>query len=210
MSSTTTAPETLFVQLPDVTPRRVLHACQVLDFEGRGCRVQAIEPLEGLQVDATMLVYFEERQRFVQQPARVRAIEALDGEAGDVVHVELLGEPVDAEQRQVYRVSCLAAPIHATMNNEPDCEVVDISATGFGVICSSHFHVGASVTALLHWDGQTYRGPVVVVSVRQVSEGRQRYGVRALEGDETRGMSLFSSLTRVSLAVQREQMRRVQ
>ncbi len=208
MSLTLDSTTTIYIQLPDVTPHRVLHPCTVKEEEGTRWTVETSEVLSSLEVDATLLVYYDERQTFVQQAARVRAIEPAD--EGLVIELERLGEAVNAEQRQVYRVSCLTVPIVATMNNETDCEVVDISATGFGVHCASRFHTGSAVTAQLHWEGETFRGPVIVVSVRQISDGQHRYGVRCVDSGDGLGTTLRKSLTRISLAVQREQMRRIQ
>lgn len=206
MSVTAEPTSILYVQLPDVTPQRVLHACQVVEVDGSTQKIHAAEALVGIKADATLLVYFEQQATFVQQPARVRAVEATDDGTGEIVELELLGKPVNAEQRQVYRVSCLESDINATMNNEPDCKIVDISATGFGVHCASRFHIGASVAAQVHWQGETLRGPVVVVSVRQVSDTQHRYGVRSIDSG---GTTLHKALTRISLGVQREQMRRI-
>jgi len=201
---------TLFVQVPDVTPRRVLHPCHVLDAGGRLVTLQSDEPLEHLVVGSTLLIYFEERQLFVQQPARVRELGlAPDGGDGDLLRVEFLAAPVNAEQRQIYRVSCSDVQITATMNQEAGCRVVDISATGFGVHCAGRFHVGSAVAAQLHWDGETVCGSVIVVSLRELSKTHQRYGVRSTCGADGRMEPLSKSLTRISLAVHREQMRRV-
>ncbi|MEO0601943.1 MAG: PilZ domain-containing protein [Myxococcota bacterium] len=209
MSSTSASPSIVYVQLPDVTPRRVLHPCTIEDREGVNWTLETTEVLGSLRIDSTVLVYFDDRQTFMQQPARVRGVETIEDGEGVVLTLERLGEPVDAEQRQVYRVSCVTVPISAKMNTEPGCKIVDISATGFGVHCASHFHIGETVTATVDWDGEAFTGPVAVVSVRQISDTHQRYGVRSIDTGNRPGVTLKKSLTRISLAVQREQMRRI-
>ncbi|MEN0066261.1 MAG: PilZ domain-containing protein [Myxococcota bacterium] len=201
----------MFIQVPDVTPTRVLHACQQLEPVDGKLQLCTTESFESVSTDSTLLLYFEERQTFMQQPARVRALEPGPDEVGTLLTLERLGEAINAEQRQVYRVSCVNVPIHASMDRESDCPVVDVSATGFGVRCKSKFSTGQLVTAVLSWDGEGLKGTVAIVSERSLTDGMNRYGVRCVDsGNNTRGMNLKRSLTRISLAVQREQMRRVQ
>lgn len=205
--ATTSIPDTLYVQVPDVTPRRVLHPCQVVDGDSAEIVIEATEPLQ-LVVDGTALVYYDERQQFVQQAARVVSIEPMSDHEDDGLRITLerLGEPVNAEQRQVYRVSCINVPITASLGQESGCAVVDISATGFGAYSAKPHKVGTTLPAKLHWDDTVQSGTVVIVSARSMDDGRYRYGMRCVDTQEA---GLKRSLVRISLSVQREQMRRV-
>ena len=208
MAIAATAPDAkMYIQLPEETTSRVLHACTVDDVDGATRRLVAAEPIPGLMPDETALVFFEQRREFMQQTATVRAVET--GSEGEfAVELELVGKPASAEQRQSYRVSCVVTDIEATFDGEPGCNVVDVSATGFGLYSTRSCQIGQTVDARVHYAGETHAGRVTVQSAWRISPSTIRYGVRTLESED-REQTLHKSLNRINLAIQREQMRRL-
>ena len=70
-----------------------------------------------------------------------------ESEAPCVFAAQLQGNPVSAESRQAFRVSCLSANIRAVIAEEPRCEVVDLSTTGFGFYGRLEYRIGRRVQA---------------------------------------------------------------
>ena len=197
----------IFLQLPDEDGRRVLHPTRVTEHTDAGLVLVTGAVEEGLEEGATRTAYFKVDGRFVKQPATLRSVAHEVELDGFFLTVELLGEPVDAEARQAFRVSCVGCAITATLGHETDCMVIDTSATGFGVYATQLLGFGDLVDVELHHGGETVRGRCSVQSIRRVGGDTVRYGMVAVDGDGDRG--LVKALPRVNAKLQREQMRRV-
>ncbi len=160
-----------------------------------------------LEEGAEVLAYYEINRRFMQQPVRVLAVEEIE-EEGLSLELETTGDPVSAESRECYRVSCYAAGIKAQLGEEPEmCEVLDVSATGFAVFSTGQYQVGQTLQVTLYHEGDSIPGTVVVQSAREYGKN-MRYGLRAID-DERKNATLESALSRVNLAVQRAQAARL-
>src|SRR5262245_27872989 len=144
----------LFFQIPDSLGRRVLHPCKLQEIQGSTHRLDFPEAPEGLQADMDSLIYFERRREFMQQAVHVSQV--VQTEPCWIVEMELTGDPVSAESRQYYRVSCMAAAISATVGSEANCTVLDVSATGFAVYAAETYKVGDNVEVVLSYGGREY------------------------------------------------------
>lgn len=197
----------LFFQIPDSLGRRVLHPCKVQEIQGSAHRLEFPETPENLVAEMDSLIYFERRREFMQQAVHVSSIP----QAGPplIIEVELTGDPVSAESRQYYRVSCMAAEIKATVGKEAACTVLDVSATGFAVYATEAYKVGDNLEVVLHYGGREYAGRAVVQSARPLSRTRIRYGMQSLPGRDGRANDLHGSLNQINLAIQREQLQRL-
>jgi hypothetical protein len=197
----------LFFQIPDSLGRRVLHPCRVQEVRGSTYRLEFPEPPENLTADMDSLIYFERRREFMQQAVHVSTI--VQPAPNLVIELDLSGEPVSAESRQYYRVSCMAASISATVGKETNCSVLDVSATGFAVYANEAYKVGDNLEVVLFYGGREYAGRAVVQSSRPVSRNRTRYGMQSLPGRDGRANDLHTSLNQINLAIQREQLQRL-
>ena len=164
-----------------------------------------------LEEGAEVIVFFELKRRFMQQPVRVLSV-VEEKEDDDWTRITLefqtTGDPLSAESRECYRVSCYAADLEAQLGEDPEmCEVLDVSATGFAVFSEAEYSVGQSLQATLHYNGTPVRGTAVVQSYRAMGK-KHRYGLRAVD-DERRNATLKKDLNRINLAVQREQAARL-
>jgi len=195
----------VFLRLPkeDSSKTRVLRPATVLSLEGDVCGIRLEQPCSGFQVSTDVALHFEERRRFLQQSARVVRSDPADSL---VLGVQLQGSPVSAESRQCFRVSCLGANIRATIDDESGCEVVDLSATGFGFYARRDYALGSRVRVLLTHAGKAYAGHATVQSSRRMTPKTIRYGVHCTDtGIDT----LAKSLASINLTVQGEQQRRM-
>ena len=166
------------------------------------------EPFD-FEVDQEVLMYFNGKREFLQQLGRVVAVEPqeLEGEEATVFTFDPIGDPISAESRQFYRVSTISADLRASMGDEKDLDVQDLSATGFAVIASGSYALGDTVEVEIEHADMQCHGTAAVQSVREFGPGRIRYGLRAIEEDPHTG-EFLQTLQGISLAVQREQLRR--
>jgi hypothetical protein len=195
----------VFFRVPreETPPRRVLHPAVVLGVEGEVCLIQLDEPRSGVEVSTSVILHFEERRNFLQQSGFVTR---KDSEDPLVVGVQLQGAPVSAESRQCFRVSCLGADIRAKIAEEPGCEVVDLSATGFAFYGRRDYEVGKQVLVSLMYGGREYHGRGTIQSARRMTPKLARYGVHCTDIGKD---DLAKSLAAINLAVQGEQQRRM-
>lgn len=194
----------VFFRLPkeDRGSQRVLRPATVVGVDDTGCRIQ-LEQAADVGAASDGFLHFEERRKFLQQSVRVVAV---DAGRPRVLALQIQGTPVSAESRQAYRVSCLGANIKAVIADEPGCDIVDLSVTGFAFYARSQFEVGQRVRAVIPYDGREYRGYATIQSVRLLGAKIIRYGVHSSDGA---GDNLTKSLAAISLAVQSEQLRRL-
>lgn len=195
----------VFFRLPkeDAGKQRILRPATVLSFDEVGCKLQLEHPVE-VAAATDAFLHFEERRKFLQQSVRV--VGETDPEQPLLLSLQFQGTPVSAESRQAFRVSCLGANIKALVAEEADCDVVDLSVTGFAFYAKSQYEVGRRVRVSLIYDGREYKGYATVQSTRALSAKQFRYGAHCTDGA---GDNLAKSLAAVSLAVQSEQLRRL-
>ncbi|MCH6561271.1 MAG: hypothetical protein IH800_02485 [Myxococcales bacterium] len=171
-------------------------------FEGRAF---------GLEGGAEVLVFYEIKYRFMQQPVRVLSVveEKQDDDRTRItLELETTGDPFSAEGRECYRVSCYSADIKAQLGKDPElCEVLEVSATGFSILSNAEYRVGQMLQATLYHNGTPVQGTAVLQSYRAFGK-KNRYGFRAVD-DKRPKATLKEDLTRINLAVQREQAARL-
>lgn len=202
MSAVASIPQ-LLVQLPTEDADQVLLPFRVVEIAGtRWVAAPGDEPV-GVEPGTNLTVYYTLDGEFVKQPATIVGANEAYPEAYDL---ELHGDPVSAEQRGSFRVSCVGCDIVATMGSEEGCTVVDVSATGFGVYAQPGLRIGDIVDVALHCDGECHTGQGAVQSVRKLADGA-RYGVTVVSGTDR--SALLKALPRINASVQRQQLRRL-
>ncbi|HIE97993.1 MAG: hypothetical protein ABGZ23_09525 [Fuerstiella sp.] len=164
-------------------------------------------------------ILFEDGRRFVAQDAVVEGL--IDREAADdpsfeqlsrmdydqesqpaVVVLERIGQPILAENRECYRVRTSALNVTVEFGNCPECELADISQTGFAVFSDEVLEQSSVVDAALPSGDSVIRGNVRIQSVRQLRNGRYRYGVAVI------GRGLQNACGSLAAELQRQVLRR--
>ena len=140
----------------------------------------------------------------MQQPARIEAV--LQSEPRTVFGFETTGELVSAEARQCYRVSTVMASLTAVVADE-ECPLLDVSASGFAILSTAQHKMGKVVTVVLHYKGTKYTGQARIQSIREMPDGRIRYGFNAQDSKRAGG-DLHKGQRQITMDVQREQLRR--
>jgi len=199
----------------------MLHPSKVVEVTENALTVEIDEntypfDVEGdcqtLEVDQEILIYYNLDGDFLKQTARIDEVlepeheendENKDGRKKVFVKMVAMGEPVSAESRQCYRVSTVVAELTASFGQCDDCQIVDVSITGFAVISLEEFPVGKVVTATPRYKDLQPTGSVCIHSVRALRDGRFRYGLHCLE------KSFQEEMQKFSMDVQRQQLRRL-
>ncbi len=164
-----------------------------------------------LEDGAEVLVFYEINRHFMQQPVRVVSLAEMnrdDGETLITLELETTGDPVSAEKRECYRVSCYSADVKVQLGEDPEmCEVLDVSAIGFAIFSDAEYTVGQTLLATLYYYGRHVLGTAVVQSYRAFGKNN-RYGLRVVD-DERPKATLKEDLNRTNLEIQREQFARL-
>lgn len=221
-------------QEPTVSTRR-LRRSVVMAADGETISVRFVGEPFAFAVDQEVLMYFNGKREFMQQVARITEIQtpeppdedqvaaevddagvrsaALCGpngreqNEGPIFVLEPVGDPISAEARQTYRVTTIGARIEARVGSESGLPVQDLSATGFAVLASEIYLVGQTVDVSIRHGDEACTGKASVQSFRELDSGRLRYGLRAI-AEDPRAQDFLSTLQRISLAVQRDQLKR--
>ncbi|NNF43767.1 MAG: hypothetical protein HKN62_12140 [Phycisphaerales bacterium] len=173
----------LLLRLPDPPDERILHLGLITELDGTRCVAEFEEAQFAPEIGMDVMLFLQLDGTFCQQSARVEEV----GKIGLVplLHMTLRGEPVSAEGRAESRVSTVASELTAIIDGEDFCPLLDVSTTGFAVMASGAHAAGKVVDARLSYEGDEYTGHTSVQSVREIWEGRYRYGLYCVheEGD---------------------------
>ena len=202
----------VFVQIPDGSVQRLLHPGRVVAVDAAAVAVELIDSDLSPQAGQALLLFVDHKGEFVQQPGRVGGVRSVEPRA--VIGVELIGKPISAESRQSYRISTSLAGLGARIGALGECRLLDVSATGFAVVArvaapsATRLAVGDLVPADLELDGDKFTGMVSVQNAQKFDDNHARYGLYCVEEGQP-GFDLQSGLLRISVYVQREQLRRL-
>ena len=205
-----------FLQLPGDSKQRVLHPARMIGLADEIYTVESEENDLPVKPDMDVLLYFEKNHEFMQQSGRIEAVDTIDVDDGGsdedgpqlLISFKTTGSPVSAESRQHHRVSTVIMGYQADFDVEKSCRVLDVSRTGLSVVSEESYTVGNVVNVSIVEDGQTYTGNVCVQSVRDLGQGRTRYGLHCVSDQKAPG-TLADGLQRASMRFQREQLRRI-
>jgi len=193
----------VFICIPDVSTQRILHKTHVV-AAGDVITLQLDEPTScDLEASQDVLIYFTDKREFMQQPARVEALDT-EAEPAPMLNVSTQGEPVSAESRQCYRVSTVLMDLEVEVDSE-NCPLLDISLTGFSFRTAKQYGTGQKLNVRLIHEGRDYVGEATVQSIDELGDDI-RYGCYCVE--KAAG-NLMKGLQQKSLAAQREQLKRM-
>jgi len=195
----------IFIRFPSQSDERTLHPATIVEVHAGGYTAELEEPLQ-IEPNQEVSVYFERRREFMQQPARIDAV--IPGDDCVAVGFALTGEPVSAESRQCYRVTTVSDDLTAIIDDYDQCQILDISATGFSISSVHSYNIGAKVNVVLNYEDQDFQGTATIQSVTELSKSEFRYGLYCADEKDSLN-NLRSALERISAAVQRKQLRRM-
>ncbi len=202
-----TTPDTgFFVQVPDESSQRILHSAVVQGFVSDTYTADLHEDAAPLESGQDIFVYYESSGKFKCQSARI--VRVVDTPSGRTFSFQFAADAVSGEGRRCYRVSTVMAVVTATLGDEENCPVVDVSATGFAVIAAEQYMATDVIDVAVRFEGETFNGRGRIESAREIRVGRFRYGVQCVDGKVT-AETLRKGLQHISATVQRQHLHRL-
>jgi hypothetical protein len=195
------AGNSMFLFVPNANNERILHPGKVIESDRQNFVVE-FEKIVPLTSGSDVNAYGEIRGKFHQQGAIVGEIR--QQEPSSVVAFTRVGEPVSAENRQMYRVCVVNSGIRVRIANQDHCNVVDISPSGFAAVADGEFRMGWLVEINLKHEGKTVAAMARVQTIKERPDGKFRYGFLVPQNNVT----ARKMLEQVSHSIQRLQLRR--
>lgn len=196
-----------YIQTSGGADSRILYPAKLLGGDGSNYSAEIEEQGLTLEEEQNVLVFYEIGQKFVKQAAKITAVSQCEGE-NPTIGFRSVGEPVSAEGRQHYRVSTAAVDLTAALGVEKQCRLLDVSSIGFSVFATKEHAIGATLDAGLFHRGDFYSGQVCIQSIRDMGDGRIRYGLHCVDDKHT-GANLEQGLRTMTMDIQRKQLRRL-
>ncbi len=195
----------IFFKIPDESEEIALHRAIIMTVKENHYTAELEEEGLDLEDEMELFIYFEMDRKFMRQAARIGSVIGTDPRT--LVEFETTGDPLSAENRQTLRISAMGADLTATFGTEENCQVVDISPTGFAVYATKNHEIGSQVDAILHFEGEEFQGTISIMAAIQ-RKGEIRYGVHCIDEPKS-GSSLKNGLGKITMAIQRQQLARV-
>jgi hypothetical protein len=192
----------MFLLIPSDSKERILHPGKVIESNAQEFLAEFEESLE-LQPDADVVAFGEVAGKFYQQGAIVSEIR--QGDPKPIIAFRRNGEPVSAENRQVYRVCVITSDIFARLAGEPKCQVADMSSVGLAVIAETDHQLGSMQQLDLSYQGQSISVKARVQTIKPLADGKFRYGLLIPE----KTGNARQLLQQISMNIQRTQLRRL-
>lgn len=202
----------VFVWIPDTQAEskdRVLIQGLIVECDSESFVAQFDEPL-AVEVGANAFVHAQVNRHFLQQAVVVQAMLPCQEGQKPLVAFTRTGEPISAESRESLRVSVGTTRIPARVAGDGMCQLVDVSATGFGILSASDFHVGDTLEVELEYREIACAGKARVQNVTKAGSRMKRYGFHAVEAPRGHGQNgLQAGLGLIAAAIQKDQLRRL-
>jgi hypothetical protein len=192
----------MFLFIPNESNTRTLHPGKVIESTSDafvGQFEEAILP----EVFASVNAFGEVDGKFFQQAAIVT--ELRQELPVPIIAFSRAGEPVSAENREIFRVCVAMAGISAKVEREDGCSVMDISPVGLAAMAATEHKLGTDVRVAFHHEAWTVSTGARVQTVKPRPDGRYRYGLLAF-GKNTEA---HKALQQISMSMQKQQLRRL-
>jgi hypothetical protein len=152
------------------------------------------------------VVYYNKAREFVQQSVRIEAQSS--GGPPFVLSVKPIGDAVSVGTREEDRVSTSGAGLTATLEDEDDCLIQDVSLSGLAVVSNRKYHIGRCLEVAIPYADEEYVGQMEVQCAHLLDEGKTRYGLLGVFDTEA-GRNLQNGLTRMTLEIQQQHLKRI-
>jgi hypothetical protein len=159
-----------------------------------------------VEIGEEKLVYYNRARDFVRQPVLIEA-QTSDGPPF-VLSVKSIGDAVSAGSREEDRVSTIGTGLTATLEDDDACLIQDVSLSGLAVISNRKYPIGRCLEIAIRYGDEEYVGQMEVQCARRLDSGETRYGLLGVF-DTAEGRGLQSGLTRMTLEIQRQHLKRI-
>lgn len=197
----------VFLEIPSASGQTVLHPAKVHQSTSHSFTATPESTDLVFEVDQQLTVYYYHHGTFMKRPAVVeRAEDASDGPTA--IELSYSGNACSAERRGEYRVSAVMADIFVGLEDEPTCEVVDISMGGCSVLAKGRYQIGQALEITLNHQDQAVVGQVVVRGSRSLGTDKTRYGLAAVSGAQP-DYDFRKALRQMTMTLERTQLQRL-
>jgi hypothetical protein len=159
-----------------------------------------------VEVGEEKSVYYNRGRDFVRQSVLVEAKSS--GGPPFELSVKSIGDAVSAGTREEDRVSTSGIELTATLEDDDACPVEDVSLSGLAVISDRKYPVGRCLEIAIRYADAEYVGQVEVQCAHPLGSGGIRYGLLGVF-DTTEGRDLQNGLTRLTLEIQQQHLKRI-
>lgn len=215
------AGDRFYVQIPNQSGKRILHPATVVEHDHSKYTAEVEISSPPLEAGNDIIIFFERNGEFMQQSGRIDMVKPSDAPIDDSVDnssqpdspmgtaigFQLVGEPVSAENRQCYRVSTVMVDLTATLDGEANCDLLDISSSGFSLLSKCEHAYGSIVEVTLNYGQNKYSGQARIQNIIEHPRGVFRYGLHGIE-DKKVDNELAKGRQIISMDIQRLQLRR--
>jgi hypothetical protein len=183
----------------------VLQPCVVREVHDSGWELAFEDRHRAVETGEEKLVYYERSRDFIQQLVLVKA-QSSDGPPF-VIGVKPVGDAISVGTRREDRVSTRGAGLTAMLDDEDSCLIQDVSLSGLSIISTRRYHVGRCLEIAIRYEDAEYVGPAEIQYANPLDGGEARYGFLGVF-DTAEGKNLQNGLTRMTLGIQQQQLRR--
>ncbi len=195
----------IFLRFDSPSRGRLLESGVVQEIREGGLTLAFETRHHAVEIGEEKLVYYNRARKFVQQPVLVEA-QSSDGPPF-VLSVKPIGDTVSVGTREQDRVSTRGTDLTATLEDEDSCLIQDVSLSGLSIISTKKYHIGRCLEIAIRYEDEEYVGPVEIQYANALDGGEARYGFLGVF-DTAEGKNLQNGLTRMTLGIQQQRLRR--
>jgi hypothetical protein len=196
----------IFLRFDSPSRGRLLQAGIVQEIRQGGLTLAFESRHLAVETGEEKLVYYNRARDFVQQPVLVEA-QSSDGPPF-VLTLKSIGDAVSVGAREEYRVPTSGNGLTATLEDEDGCLIQDVSLSGLAVISTWKYQVGRCLEIAIRYGDEEYVGQVEIRCANALDGGKTRYGLLGVF-DTTEGRNLQNGLTRMTLEIQQQHLKRI-
>ena len=196
----------VFLRFDSPSRGRVLQPGIVDEIRDRDWTLAFETRYHAVETGEQKLVYYDRARDFFQQPVLVEA-QSSDGPPF-VLTLKSIGDAVSAGSREEDRVSTIGTGLTAILEDEDSCLVQDVSLSGLAVISTRIYPVGRCLEIATRYGDEEYVGQVEIRCAKALDGGETRYGLLGVF-DTAEGRGLQNGLTRMTLEIQQQHLKRI-
>jgi len=195
----------IFIRFDATAKRRVLAPGIVADVAGPRWTVTFDARRHAIEVGDEKLAYYNRGREFLQQMVRIESEQS--GGTGSTMVLAEIGEPISVGTRAEDRVDTTDCGLEATLAGDPHCPIQDVSLSGLAVIADRAHPVGSRLAIAIRFGDAEFVGEMEVRVSVPLSDGRTQHGLLGVF-DGAAGTRLKSGLTRMTLEIQQQRLKR--
>jgi hypothetical protein len=196
----------VFLRFDSPSRGRLLESGIVQEIREGGLTLAFDARHHAVETGEEKLVVCNQARNVVRQPVLVEA-QSSDGPPF-VLSVKSIGDAVSAGTREEDRVSTSGTGLTATLEDEDDCVIQDVSLSGLAVISSRKYPIGRCLEIAIRYGDEEYVGQMEIQCAHPLDGGETRYGLFGVF-DTEEGRGLQNGLTRMTLEIQQQHLKRI-